>query len=71
MSNLGLPEILLILCISFIFTIVFLLFPYWQIFKKAGFPPTLCLLMLIPVVNIVMIYYLAFAEWPALKQEQK
>ena len=71
MSNIGLPEILLILCIVVIFAIVFLLIPYWRIFKKAGFSPALSFLMILPLVNVVMIYYLAFAEWPSLKQGQK
>ncbi len=68
MSNIGLPEILLILGIVIVFVIVFLLVPYWRIFKKAGFHPAFSLLMILPLVNVVMIYYLAFAEWPSLKQ---
>ena len=36
MSNVGLSEILLIFCVVVIFAIVFLLIPYWRIFKKAG-----------------------------------
>ena len=71
MSNIGLPEILLIFCVVVIFAVVFLLVPYWRIFGKAGFPPALSLLMIVPLVNLVMIYYLAFAEWPGLKQGQK
>ncbi len=71
MSNIGLPEILLILFIVVLFAIVFLLVPYWRIFRKAGFPPALSLLMILPLVNVVMIYYLAFAEWPGLKEGQK
>jgi hypothetical protein len=38
--------------------------PFWQIFKKAGFSPRLALLMVIPVVGWVLLYYLAFAKWP-------
>jgi hypothetical protein len=71
MSNIGLPEILLILSIVVLFAIVFLLIPYWRIFRKAGYPPALSLLMILPLVNVVMIYYLAFAEWPILKEGQK
>lgn len=37
--------------------------PYWQIFKKAGFAPALSLLALIPLVNIVVLYYVAFSDW--------
>ena len=42
--------------------------PFWQIFKKAGFAPALSLLMLVPLVNIIMPFFLAFSEWPALKK---
>src|ERR1700761_1382159 len=39
------------------------LIPYWFIFKKAGFSPLLTLLMVVPLVNLFMLYYLAFAQW--------
>ncbi len=37
--------------------------PFWQIFKKAGMAPALSLLMAVPLVNLIMIYVLAFSEW--------
>ncbi len=37
--------------------------PFWQIFKKAGMAAPLSLLMLIPVVNLIMLYVLAFSRW--------
>jgi dolichol kinase len=70
MSTIGLTEILLIVTVCLIFAIIFLLIPYWRIFEKAGFSPAFSLLMILPIVNLVMIYYLAFAEWPSLKQGQ-
>jgi hypothetical protein len=42
--------------------------PYWKIFEKAGFAPALSLLMLVPLVNVAVLFFLAFAEWPALKK---
>jgi len=39
--------------------------PYWKIFKKAGFHPGLSLTILIPLVNIIVLYYVAFSKWPA------
>jgi hypothetical protein len=39
------------------------LIPYWFIFKKAGFSPFLSLLILVPLINIVALYFLAFARW--------
>jgi hypothetical protein len=41
--------------------------PFWKIFAKAGFSGVLAVLMIIPIVNLFMIFFLAFAEWPALK----
>ena len=45
--------------------------PFWLIFQKAGYPGALSLLMLIPVVHIVLIFFLAFADWPALRQREE
>jgi hypothetical protein len=39
--------------------------PFWVILKKAGFTPWLSLLMLIPVVNLVALYIVAFSRWKA------
>jgi len=40
---------------------------FWKICSKAGFPGPLALLMLIPMGNIILPLYIAFADWPALK----
>lgn len=37
--------------------------PYWFIFKKAGFSPWLALLMAVPLVNLVVLYVIAFSQW--------
>jgi hypothetical protein len=37
--------------------------PYWMIFKKAGFPAFLGILMVVPLVNLVLLYVLAFSQW--------
>jgi uncharacterized membrane protein len=41
--------------------------PFWKIFQKAGFNGVLAILMLVPFVNLFMIFYLAFTEWPVFK----
>lgn len=41
--------------------------PFWQIFKKAGFSPALSLLMFLPFVSTIVLYVVAFSDWPALK----
>ena len=42
--------------------------PIWKICDKAGFPGVLSLLMLVPIGNIILPFYIAFARWPALPQ---
>ncbi len=58
----GLAELAVILSVCL--TIVF---PFWRICSKAGFQGALSLLMLVPIANIILPFYLALAEWPALK----
>jgi hypothetical protein len=51
------------LVVAAVMGLVFI-FPWWKICSKAGFPGALSLTLLIPVINLVVLYYLAFAEWP-------
>lgn len=37
--------------------------PYWVIFKKAGFQPILAIIMLLPLVNLIVLYIVAFSKW--------
>jgi uncharacterized membrane protein YhaH (DUF805 family) len=39
-----------------------------KIFSNAGYSWALGLLFLIPIVNIIMLFYLAFADWPVNKE---
>ena len=71
MGNLGFGEIFIVLGAVIAALVVIALIPYWRIFGKAGFAPALSLLMIVPLVNIIMLYFLAFAEWPSLRQTQK
>lgn len=41
--------------------------PFWQLCKRTGHSPWLSLLIVLPVANLVLVYYLAFAEWPSQK----
>ncbi len=49
--------------LAIIFGWAIIIIPFWQIFKKAGMGGALSLLMIIPLVNIIMIYVLAFSRW--------
>ena len=39
-----------------------------RIFSKAGYSWALGLLMLVPIVNILMIFVLAFGDWPVRRE---
>ena len=43
---------------------VLVIVPVWKICTKAGYSGWLSLLALVPLVNLVMLYILAFSEWP-------
>jgi hypothetical protein len=67
----GLFQPMHLLVIFFLLVLVLIgIVPYWKIFEKAGFAPALSLLMLVPLANIVVLFFLAFAEWPALKKSE-
>lgn len=45
------------------------LFVWWKIFSKAGYSGALSLLVaFIPLAEIVLLFYLALAEWPVLQE---
>jgi hypothetical protein len=54
---------LIILFVVFCFTGPIMVIPYWQIFKKAGFSPFLSILVLVPIANLVILYFVAFSDW--------
>lgn len=41
---------------------------FWFIFKKAGYSGLFGLLMAIPGVNVVVLFFLALTEWPVHKE---
>ena len=43
-----------------------LVIPFWQLFSKAGYPGWWSFLMIVPLVNVIALYVLAFSNWPAL-----
>jgi hypothetical protein len=43
------------------------LVPVVKILQKAGYSGWWCLIVFVPLVNIVMLYVFAFANWPVLR----
>jgi hypothetical protein len=57
------------LFIDIIAVAIALLIPAWRIFGRAGFPPELALIVLVPYIGpLAAMMILAIAEWPAHKQ---
>jgi hypothetical protein len=65
MPALGPAELIVLLLLT-----VLLVWPMWRICTKAGFPGPLGLMAVIPVLNLVLLFFLAFAEWPALREKK-
>jgi len=47
---------------------IIIVIPLWKVFSKAGYPGALSLGMMLPLLNIVLLYFLGFSEWPVLKE---
>lgn len=63
------PTELMVMVILFLIIIpgiLLTIIPFWKICSKAGFPGALSLLMIVPIANIILLFYIAFSEWPAL-----
>jgi len=43
---------------------VVLIVPFWKIFPRAGWSSYLALLMVVPVLNWILLWVLAFKKWP-------
>ena len=40
------------------------LFAFWKILGRMGFPPWLAILASVPILNLVLLYYVALTPWP-------
>lgn len=52
----------------------FILFSLWlgyRIIEKAGFDGRWTLILLVPVLNIIMIWVFAFSEWPSRNKQKR
>jgi hypothetical protein len=65
MLGLGFIELLVLLLVS-----ALLVVPTWKICDKAGFPGWYGIAIAIPILNLVLLYYLSYAKWPALDNAQ-
>ncbi|NOQ63549.1 MAG: hypothetical protein GQ582_03455 [Methyloprofundus sp.] len=59
---------------EYVLIFFFMLFTLWlgsRIVEKAGYPKILVLCLLIPLLNIILIWFFAFSKWPNLKADFK
>lgn len=63
LRSIGLQELLIL-----VFIVVCLVVPQWKIFSKAGYSGALSLAMLVPFVNVIVLWFVAFSDWPVLKE---
>jgi hypothetical protein len=61
MGSLSIWHILILLIVF-----VGFLLPYGKILSRAGWSGWLCLLMLLPLVNIIFLWTFAYGRWPTL-----
>lgn len=61
-GRLGIPELLILFVIVGVFCVY--IFGWAKVFSKAGYSGELCILMLIPLVNLITFIWFAFSEWP-------
>ena len=47
---------------------VLVIVPVWRICTKVGYSGWLSLLVCVPIANLLLLYFLAFAEWPLERQ---
>jgi hypothetical protein len=41
---------------------------FWRIFSKAGYPGWISVGMLLPVLNLLLMLYAAFSQWPVMRR---
>ena len=66
------PILMFLIIIPFVLLMLSLkVIAFWKICSRTGFSGPLALLMLVPFGDIILPLYIAFAKWPALKEEPK
>jgi hypothetical protein len=48
---------------------IIVVIPAWRLCQRMGYPGPMGILILIPIVNLFLLYFLAFSPWPADKSD--
>jgi energy-converting hydrogenase Eha subunit B len=62
-GSLGVPELLVLVVVGAVSAII-VIWPAARICAKAGYSPWLGLAVVIPIANVLLLWFLAIAEWP-------
>jgi hypothetical protein len=63
MGGVGMRELFVIIFTVGILFVV--LWPYGRIYSRMGYSPWIALLMIVPVVNLITLWVVAYGTWPA------
>jgi hypothetical protein len=62
----GVPELLVMLAFGVMALVV--IWPAGRIASRLGFSPLLGILVVVPLANVVLLWFVALADWPAVKR---
>lgn len=66
-GNIGFMEA----CIVVVIVGAIVVWPAWRIVDKTGYPGVMALAAFVPLLNIVLVLFLAFSEWPIERQRRE
>jgi hypothetical protein len=64
MRSVGLSELFVVL----LATAVLYVFPLWRIAQRMGYHGSVGVLACLPGFNVLVAYFIAFSEWPVLRE---
>jgi hypothetical protein len=70
MFGLGFPEVLILLLFVLVIPVL-IIWPAMRICGRAGFSPWLGLLIVVPLANVLLLWFVAFSPWPALEANRE
>ena len=62
------PGELALLTVMLLFMVAIVAYPAGRICSRLGFSPWLGLFALVPVVNVLLLFFIAFSRWPSCPQ---
>jgi hypothetical protein len=67
-GSIGVPELLIL--VSLIAMLAVVAWPACRICRRIGYPPMLGLLAVVPVANLILLWFVALSRWPLANPRQ-